>query len=67
MIVGSAALRLKQGCLILPLVKVARGCRRGNNANNTNLSPLYVNGNNTPSNANSNLAFGNYAQYQIQG
>ena len=37
-----------------------RGFRRGNNANNTNLSPLYVNGNNTPSNTNSNYAFGNY-------
>lgn len=38
---------------------VPRGFRRGNNANNTNLSPLYVNANNTPSNANSNYAFGN--------
>ena len=36
-----------------------RGFRRGNNANNSNLSPLYVNGNNTPSNTNANIAFGN--------
>jgi hypothetical protein len=38
-----------------PLV---RGFRRGNNANNTNLSPLYVNANNAPSNTNTNNAFG---------
>ena len=36
-----------------------RGFRRGNNANNTNMSPFYVNGNNAPSNTNSNIAFGN--------
>ena len=36
-----------------------RGFRRGNNVNNTNLSPLYVNANNAPSNANTNIAFGN--------
>ena len=35
-----------------------RGFRRGNNANNTNLSPLYVNANNAPSNSNTNIAFG---------
>ena len=35
-----------------------RGFRRGNNANNTNLSPLYVNANNAPSNSNTNNAFG---------
>lgn len=39
---------------------VVRGFRRGNNVNNTNLSPLYVNANNAPSNANTNNAFGNY-------
>ena len=38
---------------------LVRGFRRGNNANNTNLSPLYVNANNAPSNANTNIAFGN--------
>ena len=37
-----------------------RGFLRGNNANNTNLSPLYVNGNNAPSNANTNIAFGTW-------
>jgi len=36
-----------------------RGFRRGNHVNNTNLSPLYVNANNAPSNANTNIAFGN--------
>lgn len=39
-----------------------RGFRRGNNVNNTNLSPLYVNANNAPSNANTNIAFGNCKQ-----
>ena len=37
-----------------------RGFLRGNNANNTNLSPLNVNGNNAPSNTNTNIGFGNY-------
>lgn len=41
---------------------LVRGFRRGNNANNTNLSPLYVNANNAPSNANTNIAFGNWSQ-----
>lgn len=35
-----------------------RGFRRGNNANNSNLSPLTLNANNSPSNANSNIGFG---------
>lgn len=39
---------------------LVRGFRRGNNANNTNLSPLTMNGNNAPSNTNTNIAFGNY-------
>lgn len=39
--------------------KAVRGFRRGNNANNTNLSPLTMNANNSPSNANSNIGFGN--------
>ena len=38
---------------------LVRAFRRGNNANNTNLSPLYVNANNAPSNTNANYAFGN--------
>lgn len=38
---------------------MVRAFRRGNNANNTNLSPLYVNANNAPSNTNANYAFGN--------
>jgi len=48
------ATRLQGGCTAV------RGFRRGNNANNTNMSPLYVNGNNAPSNTNSNIAFGNW-------
>ena len=39
---------------------LVRAFRRGNNANNSNLSPLYVNANNAPSNTNTNFAFGNY-------
>lgn len=35
-----------------------RGFRRGNNANNGNLSAWTVNGNNSPSNANANIGFG---------
>ena len=42
------------------LHRAVRGFRRGNNANNTNMSPLYVNANNAPSNTNTNNAFGNY-------
>lgn len=38
--------------------RVVRGFQRGNNANNSNASPLYVNANNAPSNTNSNYAFG---------
>ena len=38
--------------------KSVRGFRRGNNANNANLSPLTMNANNSPSNANTNIAFG---------
>jgi hypothetical protein len=38
--------------------KSVRGFRRGNNANNTNLSPMTMNANNAPSNANTNNAFG---------
>ena len=45
--------------LYRPVVVLVRGFRRGNNANNSNLSPLYVNGNNAPSNANTNIGFGN--------
>ena len=37
---------------------MVRGFLRGNNANNNVLSPLAMNGNNTPSNSNSNIAFG---------
>ena len=40
--------------------KSVRGFLRGNNANNTNLSPLTMNANNSPSNTNSNIGFGNY-------
>lgn len=40
---------------------LVRGWRRGNNANNTNLSPLYVNANNSPSNTNTNIGVGNYS------
>lgn len=36
-----------------------RGFRRGNNANNNILSPLTMNANNAPSNANTNIGFGN--------
>ena len=43
-----------------------RGFRRGNNANNANLSPLNVNANNAPSNANSNIAFGKYVPIQLK-
>ena len=39
--------------------QLVRGFLRGNNVNNTNLSPLYVNANNAPSNANTNIGFGN--------
>ena len=39
--------------------QLVRGFLRGNNVNNTNLSPLYVNANNVPSNANTNIGFGN--------
>jgi hypothetical protein len=38
--------------------KAVRGFRRGNNANNTNLSPLTMNANNAPSNSNTNIGFG---------
>ena len=38
---------------------LVRGFRRGNNANNSNLSPLNVNANNAPSNTNTNIGFGN--------
>ena len=38
---------------------LVRGWRRGNNARNTNTSPLYVNANNSPSNTNTNIGFGN--------
>ena len=41
------------------LHRAVRGFRRGNNANNTNLSPLTMNANNSPSNANTNIGFGN--------
>lgn len=41
-----------------PLEASVRGFRRGNNANNGNLSPLTMNANNSPSNANSNIGFG---------
>ena len=34
-----------------------RGFRRGNNANNSNLSPFTMNGNNSPSNSNTNIGF----------
>ena len=44
---------------------LVRGFRRGNNANNTNLSPLYVNANNAPSNANTNIGFGKYCAKQM--
>lgn len=37
---------------------VVRGFLRGNNANNSVLSPLTMNGNNSPSNSNSNIGFG---------
>lgn len=40
------------------LSRLVRGFRRGNNANNTNLSPLTMNANNAPSNANTNIGFG---------
>ena len=38
--------------------KSVRGFLRGSNAGASNLSPLYVNANNAPSNTNSNYAFG---------
>ena len=41
-------------------VRSVRGFRRGNNANNSNLSPLTMNANNSPANTNSNIGFGNY-------
>lgn len=44
--------------------RVVRGFQRGNNANNSNVSPLYVNANDAPSNTNSNIAFGNYTPYK---
>jgi len=49
--------RLKQGGCT---VRSVRGFLRGNNANNTNLSPLTMNANNSPSNSNTNIGFGNY-------
>ena len=39
---------------------LVRGFRRGNNANNTNLSPLYVNANYAPSYAITYIAFGKW-------
>ena len=42
------------------LSRLVRGFRRGNNANNTNLSQLTMNANNAPSNANTNYAFGTW-------
>ena len=38
--------------------KAVRGFLRGNSADNTNLSPLYVSGSNAPSNASASIAFG---------
>ena len=47
------------------LSRLVRGFRRGNNANNTNLSPLTMNANNAPSNANTNIGFGKYCAKQM--
>ena len=51
---GIATYRNKKAAALM----LVRGWYRGNNANNTNLSPLYVNANNAPSNANTNIGFG---------
>ena len=37
---------------------MVRGFVRGGNVNNSDYSPLMVNANNSPSNANSNIGFG---------
>ena len=52
------ALSIYKAAQPFPLKLSVRGFRRGNNANNGNLSPLALNANNSPLNANSNIGFG---------